>query len=122
MSIGMEDVMIKDEQMIFRVPRDLKVEFQQAANSIERPAAQVLREFMRTFVARVNQAEPSRSISTSPAQRQAAVDFGRASVALEGLAISPQAEALQQQFVRGDISIEECVAAIKRGHQVTARD
>lgn len=114
--------MIKDEQMIFRVPRDLKAEFQQAANAIERPGAQVLREFMRTFVARVNQAEPSRLIATTPAQRQAAVDFGRASVALEGLAISPQAEALQQQFVQGNISIEECVAAIKRSHQVTARD
>lgn len=114
--------MIKDEQMIFRVPRDLKAEFQQAANSIERPAAQVLREFMRTFVARINQAEPTRPIDTTPAQRQAAVDFGRASVALEGLAISPQAEALQQQFVRGDISIEECVAAIKRGHEVAVRD
>jgi hypothetical protein len=114
--------MIKDEQMIFRVPRDLKAEFQQAANSIELPAAQVLREFMRTFVARVNQAEPTRSIDTTPAQRQSAVDFGRASVALEGLAISPQAEVLQQQFVHGEISIEECVASIKRGHQVAARD
>lgn len=114
--------MIKDEQMIFRVPRDLKAEFQQAANAIERPAAQVLREFMRTFVSRVNQGQSPRLVDSTAAQRQNAINFGCASVALEGMTISPEAAALQQRFVRGELSIEECVAAIKLGHQVASRD
>ncbi|WP_083684251.1 antitoxin VbhA family protein [Massilia putida] len=113
--------MIKDEQMVFRVPSDLKAEFQQAANAIERPASQVLREFMRTFISRVNQEQPRGTDSTT-IQRQDAINFGRASVALEGMTVSPEAEALQQRFVGGEISIEECIAAIKLGHQVASRD
>jgi len=113
--------MIKDDQMMFRVSTDLKAEFQQAAEMIDRPAAQVLREFMRTFVAKVNQDKPQLA-ATTVAQRQSAVNFGRASVALEGLKVSADAEGLQQQFVRGEVSIEECIAAIKRKHEIASRD
>jgi hypothetical protein len=65
------------------------------------------------FVERASQVEPSPGTGTSIAQRQAALDFGRASVALEGLRVSTEAKALQQQWVRGEISMQECIDAIK---------
>lgn len=40
----------KEEHFNFRVPADLKVAFQQATESVDRPAAQVLRDFMRAYV------------------------------------------------------------------------
>jgi predicted transcriptional regulator len=116
--------MIKDEQMMFRVSSELKAEFQQAANAIDRPAAQVLREFMRTFVDRINLPEPAGSNGSTVAKRQAAMDYGRASVALEGLKPSAEGEAIQQRWVRGEISMDECIAAIKHRYQTatTTRD
>lgn len=50
-------------------------------------------------------------------ERQAAVSFGRASAALEGFAVSSAAEAQQQRWVRGEISMEECIAGLKQAHQ-----
>src|SRR5690349_587392 len=61
--------------------------------------------------AHADQVEPSIAEHFSIAQRQAAMDFGRASVALEGFKGSPEGEALQQEWVHGEITIEECIAA-----------
>ena len=46
-------------------------------------------------------------------QRQAAMDSARASVMLSGLKVSPEGEAIQQKWGRGEISMEECIAEIK---------
>lgn len=107
---------MKDEQMIFRVSGELKAEFQEAADLAHQPAAQVLREFMRTFVKQQRGSMPSSSPVTTQAQRQAAVNFGRGSVALEGFVVSQGAEELSQRFVRGEISMEECITAVKQLH------
>ena len=40
----------KEEHFNFRVPADLKIAFQQATEKADRPAAQVLRDFMRAYV------------------------------------------------------------------------
>jgi hypothetical protein len=56
-------------------------------------------------------------LSTSPLsllpgerrRRQEAVDYARASVGLEGLSPSPDAEALARDYVEGNITIQECV-------------
>lgn len=53
----------------------------------------------------------------SVAQRQAAMNSARASVALEGLKASPEGEAIQQRWVRGEISMDECIAEIKENHK-----
>ncbi|MFC3468319.1 antitoxin VbhA family protein [Massilia oculi] len=45
------------------------------------------------------------------------MDFGRVSVALEGLKCSPEGEALQQQWVRGEISMQEYIDTIKHRYQ-----
>jgi hypothetical protein len=42
----------KEESFNFRVDPGLKAEFQAAAQAQERPAAQVLRDFMRAYIAR----------------------------------------------------------------------
>jgi len=65
------------------------------------------------------QIDPGNRAGFSIAQRQAAMDFGRASVALEGLKVSPEAEALQRQWVSGEISLEACVDAIKHRYRST---
>jgi predicted phage gp36 major capsid-like protein len=107
----------KDEQIIISVPAELKAEFQQAAEILDRSAAQILRDCMCDFVAKNEIITASISARSTVDERQAAVSFGRASVALEGFAVSSAAEAQQQRWVRGEISMEECIADIKQAHQ-----
>ncbi|WP_426117318.1 hypothetical protein [Massilia sp. PWRC2] len=109
--------MLKDEQIIIRVPGELKAEFQHAAEVADRSAAQILREFMRDFVAKNHARAVLDTARPSAEDRKAAVNFGRASVALEGLTVSSVAEAQQERWVRGEISMEECIAGIKQAHQ-----
>jgi hypothetical protein len=45
----------KDESFNFRVDPELKAEFQSATEAADKPAAQVLRDFMRTYVERHRQ-------------------------------------------------------------------
>jgi hypothetical protein len=40
----------KEENFNFRVPADLKADFKAAVEAEDRPAGQVIREFMRTYV------------------------------------------------------------------------
>ena len=49
----------------------------------------------------------------TPYQRQEAMNSARASVVLSGLKVPPETEAIQQKWVRGEISMEECIAEIK---------
>lgn len=103
------------EQMIFTVPRVLNAEFRTAAELTGRSADQILREFMHLFV---NQHKLSAAASPSTAEeRQAAMNFGASSVALEGFTISSEAQAQQQLWVRGEITMEECIAGIKQIHR-----
>ena len=102
-----------DKQIIIK----LKAEFQQAAGFLDPSAVQILREFMHDFIAKNKISEVSTSARSTIKERQAAVSFGRASVALEGFAVSSAAEAQQQRWVRGEISMEECIACIKQAHQ-----
>lgn len=50
-------------------------------------------------------------------ERHAAVNFGRASVALEGFMISSEAQTQQHRWVLGEITMEECIAGIKQVHK-----
>jgi predicted transcriptional regulator len=49
---------LKEENFNFRVPADLKADFKAAAEAEDRPAAQVIREFMRAYVDRRTKPEP----------------------------------------------------------------
>lgn len=109
--------MLKDEQMIIRVPSELKSEFQHAAQVADRPAAQILREFMRDFVAKNRNPGIPATTGSTVEERKAAMNFGRASVALEGFSVSSEDQAQQERWVRGEITMEECIANIKRAYQ-----
>lgn len=109
--------MSKDEQIIITVPGELKAELQQAAEVLEHSATQILRDCMWDFVAKNKIITASTSARSTVDERQAAVSFGRASVALEGFAVSSAAEAQQQRWVRGEISMENCIADIKQAYQ-----
>lgn len=109
--------MSKDEQIVITVPGEIKAEFQQAVEVLDRSAAQISRDCMCDFVAKNEISTASPSARSTVDERQAAVSFGRASVALEGFAVSSAAEAQQQRWVRGEISMEECIAGIKQAHQ-----
>lgn len=59
-------------------------------------------------------AQPNVRISEQEsARRQAAIDYGRGSVRLEGLALSVEGEELNRRYVVGELSIDELIAAIK---------
>ena len=100
--------MPKEVQMTFRVELDLRDNFADAAKQDQLPAAQVLREFMRTYV---NQSrERAANDAISPAEkrrRERAVAFARGSVNLEGLTPSSAAELAAQRFIDGMSPLSE---------------
>lgn len=50
--------------------------------------------------------------------RQLAIESSRAIVELSGFHLSEDGEALQEQYIRGEITIQECVDEIKRRYRV----
>ncbi len=48
----------KEENFNFRVPVDLKMAFQKATEAADRPAAQVIRDFMRAYINANQKPEP----------------------------------------------------------------
>jgi hypothetical protein len=69
----------KEENFNFRVPADLKAAFKAATEAADRPAAQVLRDFMRAYVEQNRPAEPGYDKWLRD-QVQAAIDDPRPSV------------------------------------------
>lgn len=104
------------DQLILLVRRVLNTEFRAAAELTGRSEGQILREFMYLFVNQHKLSAAAASPSTAE-ERQAAMKFGASSVALEGFTISSEAQAQQQRWVRGEITIEECIAGIKQIHR-----
>jgi hypothetical protein len=105
--------MPKDVQMTFRIEPELRAEFTDAALKEHRPAAQVLREFMRAYVteARERQNAPANdAISAAERRRREnAINFARSSVGLEGLKPSGAEEYHARRFINGEIELAEFV-------------
>jgi hypothetical protein len=117
--------MTKDVQMVIRIEPELRESFVESAQLENRPAAQVLREFMRAYVDQVHHKRGASKRGASIAandviseyerqSRAKSVSFARASIGLEGFSPSAEDEALALRFVKGDINIE---AAIKAVHE-----
>lgn len=51
-------------------------------------------------------------------QRLAAVRYGVATVALEGLKVSPEVEEIYQRYAAGDLTEEECRDLVMQGKAV----
>lgn len=110
--------MTKEVQMTFRVEPDLRAEFTQATEREHRPAAQVLREFMRRYVQQDRERAAAQRTSdvvidaAVQLKRQDAVSFARASVGLEGFKLTEDYAALTQRFINGEIEFSELTQAV----------
>lgn len=108
--------MSKEVQMTFRIEPELRAEFSDAASLEDRPAAQVLREFMRAYVnqsrERGHSAANDLVSSAESRRRERAVNFARASVGLEGFKAHQADEDLSRRFVAGEITISDAIKAI----------
>ena len=107
----------KEACMTFRVEADLREQFAAAAERAHRPAAQVLRDFMRAYIERT-QAQPIAGHAPRPSadideaerqRRQEAVRYGWASVGLEGFTISDDDQEHARRFIDGEIDLPEFV-------------
>ncbi|EMP3151678.1 antitoxin VbhA family protein [Salmonella enterica] len=105
--------MSKEVSMTFRVEPDLRSRFSEAAELDHRPAAQVLRDFMREYVEeREERLQRTRAPLISAAERkrrEQAVNYGRSSVGLEGFQLSKADEKHAQRFINGEIELAEFV-------------
>jgi hypothetical protein len=107
--------MPKEVQMTFRVESELRAEFADAALRVDRPAAQVLREFMRAYVSQSQrgQCPANDAIPLDESRRrEAAVNFARASVGLEGFEPNAEDEELSRRYIAGEITIEDAIKAV----------
>lgn len=100
--------MSKEVTMTIRVEPDLRSSFSEAAEQEHRPAAQVLRDFMREYVERVRTRTPTISAAERK-RREEAVNYSRASVGLEGFKLSKTDEKQAQRFINGEIELAEFV-------------
>lgn len=108
--------MNKEVQMTFRVEPELRAEFSDAALLEDRPAAQVLREFMRAYVRQSRERGHSLANNlvspTESRRREKAVSFARASVGLEGFQPHKSDEELSRRYIAGEISISDAIKAV----------
>lgn len=60
--------MSKEVQMTFRVEPALRAEFSEAAAQADRPAAQILREFMRAYVNECQRGKAAKAVAVTTPQ------------------------------------------------------
>jgi hypothetical protein len=117
--------MLKEATMNFRVEPDLKEDFAHFAQ-MDSSAGQVLRQFMRAYVAeaRDQQRRVPANDTISAAERrrrEEAVRFARASVGLEGFKPSKDAEEQATRFINGEITLSEFIQVNTDAEQVRHR-
>ena len=101
--------MSKEVSMTFRVEQDLRSRFSEAVELEHRPAAQVLRDFMRDYV------EQSRAPRISVAERKRredALNYALSSVALEGFSVPDVYSKEAERFIRGEIDLPTLTARV----------
>lgn len=103
--------MSKEIQYTIRVEPALKDEFLQAANRHHTKGAQVLREFMRGYVANATSEGAPQISEDEQRARQKAVGFATASVGLEGFVLSENDRELAERYVSGELDIEAFIAS-----------
>lgn len=103
--------MSKEVTMTIRVEPDLRSSFSEAVALEHRPAAQVLRDFMREYVERSCLRVPAhpRISAAERRRREDAVNYARSSVGLEGFRLSTADEKHAQRFINGEIDLLEFV-------------
>jgi hypothetical protein len=108
--------MSKEAQMTFRVETKLRAEFSEAALLEDRPAAQVLREFMKAYVSRARERSynpANDAISEDESRRrEKAINFARGSVALEGFKPHKADDDLSRRYISGEINVADAIREI----------
>ena len=111
--------------MTFRVEQQLRAAFAEAALLEDRPAAQVLREFMRAYVnqSRERGQRPANGLisATERRRREDAASFALASVGLEGFKPSKEALAQTRRHINGEIQLSELVQVKPDAEQAHSR-
>ncbi|MGC3292489.1 hypothetical protein ACPTFP_28950 [Pseudomonas aeruginosa] len=99
--------MSKEVTMTIRLEPDLRSSFAEAADLEHRPAAQVLRDFMREYVERSRSRAPARSTISAAERkrREDALNYARSSVALEGFSVPDSYTKEAERFIRGEIDL-----------------
>jgi len=105
--------MAKEAIMTVRLEADLHAAFMRAAARAHRPAAQIVRDFMREHVQRENATESlSRLDETERRQREEAVNYARASVQLEGFEVPEAYSKEAERFIRGEMDFSALTAKV----------
>jgi predicted DNA-binding protein len=106
---------MNDVSLNIRMDRELHDDFIKAATEVHRPAAQIVRDFIRQFVQQEQGAAKSAvSVRVSEEEQQrrnAAINQANAIVSLEGFPESPEFNALSTRYARGEITLDEFLAA-----------
>ena len=92
-------------EMTIHLEAGLHERFTEAAAKHHQQAEQVIQEFVRDFI---DKAKP-RISEEERERRQEAVDYARASVALEGFTLGQSDEEHAQRFINGKIELAEFV-------------
>ena len=114
--------MTKEVQMTFRIEPELRDDFMAVAASVDRPAAQMLRELMRSVVQEARQNESAtKAAQMARAEREDAERFALASLRLEGFEPSAAVREQARQFVEGKLSLSEFVKVQPNAKQDRSR-
>lgn len=95
----------KEATMTFRVEPDLRADFSAAAERENRPAAQILRDFMRSYVEKTR----PRISKEERAYREYLVKEAFTSAEMEGCIPTERIKMLAQRLIEGEISIDDFV-------------
>ncbi|MDR3054851.1 MAG: antitoxin VbhA family protein [Zoogloeaceae bacterium] len=98
---------MKTSTMNLRIEEDLREQFTAVAERNHRPAAQIIRDLMRDYIAQNDAVAASDISEAERAKRQRAVDIARANVGLEGYELSADDETHFQAFVNGQFDWSE---------------
>ncbi len=112
--------MSKEASMTIRVEPELREDFNEAAEAERRPAAQVLRELMRSYVSHVRGKTDSaqRIDAGEHDRRRSDFDAAVASVALEGFTVPASYKTEAERFIRGEIGFDALTAKVHELAQV----
>ena len=99
--------MVIRKRLVIRLDKELRDSLTAKAASEQRAVAQVVRDLIIAYVSDKPIASNALITPIDRIQRSEAVSFARASVFLEGFTPSLEAEGYAQQFINGEITLEQ---------------
>tara|TARA_B100002049_G_scaffold198768_1_gene156795 strand:- start:101 stop:511 length:411 start_codon:yes stop_codon:yes gene_type:complete len=105
-------LLCKKVSMNFRVEPELRDRFKAAVRLERRSAAEVLREFMRGYISEVDRKHSpiANQNAWDDLKRRRRLANAKASIELEGYKIPDEMEAIADQFMQDEVSIDAVLA------------